>query len=91
MDIWDLKNEELENYFQLSNLCLFTSNGHKHGPFGKNLVARERVVIPIDDGNVVAQSIQDFIYPTEDDEPVHYSNSKCFTFCVSFHDKRTRV
>ena len=80
----ELKGEELENHFKLSNLCLLTNKGHKHGPFGTNIFARNPVSISIDEGNVLAHLTLNFIYANEDRKPVTISNDTCFSFYVSF-------
>ena len=87
----ELKDEELQEWFQPSNFCLITSNGHKHGPFGTNLRGRKPITIPIHNGNVLAQASFNFIYPDDFNRPVYFSNEKCFSFLVSFHIKRSRA
>jgi len=84
IELSELEGEELENYFKLSNLCLVTNKGHRHGPFGTNVLARNPVSISIDKGNVLAHLTLNFIYPDEYSEPVPLSNGKCFSFYVSF-------
>ena len=99
MDFVDMQWEsydEWETYFQLSNFRLVTNNTI-YGPYGSSdsrvnrRIQRKPVIIPIDNGDVVAQAINSFIYPNKDDEPVHLTNRKCFSFYVSFQDKRTLV
>ena len=87
----DLEENELEKYFQLSNFRLVT-NKTSYGPFGcSDSPLRKPVAVPIENGNVLAQAMSSFIYPNDDDEPVHYSNSKCFSFYVSAQYERTRI
>ena len=81
----DLEDEELEDYFKLSNLCLVTNKGHTYGPYGStNLLGRKPVIICIDNGNVLAQATCNFIYPDEENKPIDFTNRKCFSFYVSF-------
>ena len=81
----DLEDEELQNHFQISNFRLVT-NKRSYGPFGcTDSHVRKPVTIHIDKGDVIAQAVTSFIYPNDDDEPVSYSDSKCFSFFVSFH------
>ena len=81
----DLEEEQLENYFKLSNLCLVTNNGHTYGPYGStDLLGRKPVTISIENGNVLAQATCNFIYPDEEDKPIDFTNRKCFSFYVSF-------
>ena len=84
IELSELEGEELENHFKLSNFCLVTNKGHKHGPFGTNILARNPVSISIDEGNVLAHLTLNFIYANDDCEPVTISNDKCFSFYVSF-------
>ena len=87
----DLEENELENYFQLSNFRLVT-NKTSYGPFGcSDSPFRKPVAVPIENGNVVAQAMSSFIYPNDDVEPVHFTNSKCFSFYVSVQYKRPRI
>ena len=75
--------------FKLSNFRLMT-NKTSYGPFGfPDFRVRKPVIIPIHNGDVVAQAISKFIYSNEDYEPVRLTNQKCFSFYVSFQDIRT--
>ena len=88
-DLSDLEDEELEDYFKLSNLCLVTNNGHTYGPYGStDLLGRKPVTISIENGNVLAQATCNFIYPDEEDKPIDFTNRQCFSFYVSFPYKR---
>ena len=89
MYVSDLEDEELEDYFKLSNLCLVTNNGHTYGPYGStDLLGRKPVTISIENGNVLAQATCNFIYPDEEDKPIDFTNRQCFSFYVSFTFKR---
>ena len=94
MDFVDMQWEsydEWETYFQLSNFRLVT-NKTSYGPFGfSDSLVRKPVIIPIDNGDVVNQAISSFIFPDGGNEPFHFTNRKCFSFYVSFQDKRTLV
>ena len=80
-----LEEEQLENYFKLSNLCLVTNKGHTKGPYGStDLLGRKPVTISIENGNVLAQATCNFIYPGEENKPIDFTNRKCFSFYVSF-------
>ena len=80
-----LEEEQLENYFKLSNLCLVTNKGHTKGPYGStDLLERKPVTISIENGNVLAQATCNFIYPDEENKPIDFTNRKCFSFYVSF-------
>ena len=87
----ELKGEELENYFKLSNFCLVTNKGHTHGPFGTNLLARKPVTICIDNGNVLDHATNNFIYANENSEHFAVSNVRCFSFYVSSHKSQNRT
>ena len=88
----DLEDEELEDYFKLSNLCLVTNNGNTYGPYGStNLLGKKPVIICIDNGNVLAQATCNFIYPDEENKPIDFTNRQCFSFYVSFTYKRNGV
>ena len=92
MNLSDLEDEELEDYFRLSNLCLLTNNGNTFGPYGStDLLERKPVTISIENGNVLAQATCNFIYPDEEAKPIDFTNRKCFSFYVSFTYKRNRV
>ena len=79
----DLEDEELQNHFQISNFRLVT-NKRSYGPFGcTDSLVRKPVTILIDKGDVIAQAVTSFIFPNDNDEPVYYSDSKCFSFYVS--------
>ena len=61
----EFEEKEWETYFRLHNFRLVT-NKTSYGPFGfSDKRVRKPVIIPIDNGNVVAQAISSFIYPNE--------------------------
>ena len=57
IDLFELEDAELNNYFRPSKFCLLTSNGQKYGPYGTDSLERKQVTKTIDRGDV-SNSIQ---------------------------------
>ena len=79
IDLFDLKDAELNNYFRPSKFCLLTSNGQKFGPYGTDSLKRKQVTKTIDRGDVLTHAFENSI-PFS----VPLSNDKLFNFNVSF-------
>ena len=79
IDLFDLKDAELNNYFRPSNFCLLTSNGQKYGPYGTDSLKRKQVKKTIDRGDVLTHAFKNSIQCG-----VSLSNNKFFNFNVSF-------
>ena len=75
-----MKDEEFKKYSLPSQFSIFSSDGHKYGPFGTDSFGRKPVTIQIGNGDVCAQATSSFIY-------YHgfktFKNDNCFTFYVS--------
>ena len=87
----DCGEKDLEKYFQLLNFRLVTTK-KKYGPFGSSdLEFREPIAIPIENGDVLAQMTNYFIYQDEDYQPTVFENEKCFSFYVGVSCQRTYI
>ena len=81
-NIWlkDLEDEEFKKYFLPSQFSIFSSDGHKYGPYGTDSIGREQVTIQIGNGDVCAQATSSFVY---DFGRKTFKSDKCFSFYVS--------
>ena len=77
--LFELKEAESDNYFRPSQFCLFTSNGHKYGPYGTDSLERKQVTKTIDRGDVLTHAFRNSIQCS-----VPLSKDKFFDFNVSF-------
>ena len=83
IDLWQRKDKDLEHYFQSLNFHIVTTK-KTYGPFGSSdLNQQKQISIPIENGDVLAQVTNYFIYSNEYDEPISFQNEKCFSFYVS--------
>ena len=83
IDLWKYEDKDLETHFKPLDFWLVTTE-KTYGPFGSSkLNSRKPITIPIEDGDVLAQVTNYFIYPNEYNEPIFYTNKKCFSFYVS--------
>ena len=69
------------SYLLPSQFCLVSSDGHKYGTFGTDLIGRKPVTIQIGNGDVIAQATSSFIYGTFSDKL--FKSVECFSFYVS--------
>ena len=60
IDLFELKDAELNNYFRPSKFCLLTSNGQKYGPYGTDSLKRKQVT-KIDRGDVLTHAFRNSI------------------------------
>ena len=79
IDLFELKDAELNNYFRPSKFCLLTSNGQKYGPYGTDSLKRKQVTKTIDRGDVLTHAFKNSIQLS-----VPLSKDKFFNFNVSF-------
>ena len=78
IDLFELKDAELRNSCQPSQLCLLTSNGHKYGPYGTDSHERKQVT-KIDHGDIFTHAFKNSIQWS-----IQLSNDNFFYFHVSF-------
>ena len=89
--LYECEEKDLEKYFQLLNFRLVTTK-KKYGSFGSSdLEFRKPITIPIENGDVLAQITNNFIYQDEYYQPTVFENEKCFSFYVGVSCQRTYI